>query len=51
MSQDGHCGSSARRELSDQCLDSQVRKKHKPNWKMIIQQRPNASEDDEEVDQ
>lgn len=50
MSQDGYSGSSARRELSDQCLDSQLRKKHKPNWKMIIQHRPNASEDNEKVD-
>lgn len=51
MSQDGHCESSARTELTDQCLDNQLRKKHKPNWKIIIQHRPNASADNEKVDQ
>lgn len=51
MSQDGHCGSSARTELMDQCLDSQLRKKHKPDWEMFIQHRPNAREDNEKVDQ
>lgn len=51
MNQCGHYGSSARTELTDFHLDNYLRKKHKANWKMIIQHRTNLSEDNEKVDQ
>lgn len=50
MNQDGHCGCSVRTELTDLHLDNHKSKKDKANWKMIIQHRTIASEDNEEVD-
>lgn len=47
MNQGGHYGSSARTELTDFHLDNYLSKKHKANWKMIIQHRINLSEDNE----